>query len=293
MTRNRTLIVPLGRDAASRFLPVIFGLMVYLAGLALAAVLVLSGMVEQVSQQGIDQLTVEVPPDESGETNTPASAVLERLRANPAIAEARFVSDAEVAALLQPWLGADGMPDDLALPQLIDVRLAPGATLDPSALATELNATAPGVRVDDPKIWLDRIGTFGRALALVAAVVVALVVVATAIMTVVSTRMALAVHQDVVELLHLMGARDTFISVLFQVQALKVGLIGGIAGAALAAGTLFGLEQAAKHLDATVLIDLRPAPSGYIAVVALALAAALIAMVTARFAALRALKRLA
>jgi cell division transport system permease protein len=118
------------------------------------------------------------------------------------------------------------------------------------------------------------------------------VVVATAIMTVVSTRMALAVHQDVVELLHMMGARDSFIGVLFQVQALKVGLIGGIAGAALAAGTLFGLEQAAKHLDAAVLIDLRPAASDYVAVVALAVVTALIAMVTARFAALRALRRL-
>jgi hypothetical protein len=55
---------------------------------------------------------------------------------------------------------------------------------------------------------------------------------------------------------------------------------------------LFGLEQAAKHLDAAVLIDLRPAASDYVAVVALAVVTALIAMVTARFAALRALRRL-
>ena len=92
MRRRRSPIVPLGRDAASRFLPVVFGLMVYLAGLALAAVLVLSSAVEQLSQQGIDALTVEVPPDESGETAARTTRVIEMLTANSNIAAARPVS---------------------------------------------------------------------------------------------------------------------------------------------------------------------------------------------------------
>jgi cell division transport system permease protein len=292
MRRRRSPIVPLGRDAASRFLPVVFGLMVYLAGLALAAVLVLSSAVEQLSQQGIDALTVEVPPDENGETEARTTRVIEILTANSNIAAARPVSDAEVRALLQPWLGNTPVPDDLPLPRLVDVTLAPGARVDAGALAATLSTEVPGVRVDDPKAWLDRLGTFGRSLAVVAGVIVAFVFGATAVMAIVSTRMAIAVHRDVVELLHLMGARDTFIARQFQIQALRVGLIGGIVGAALAAATLVGLEQAAQRLDAALFIGTSLLPAGYAVLAGLPVLAALLATLTARAAALGALRRL-
>jgi cell division transport system permease protein len=290
--RSRSPVVPLGRDAASRFLPVVFGLMVYLAGLALAAVLVLSGAVEQISQQGIDALTVEVPPDEAGETEAQVARVIELLGANPDVAAARPVSDGEMSTLLEPWLGETRLPDDLPLPRLVDVTLAPGAEIDASALAASLAAEVPGVRIDDPKAWLDRLGTFGRSLALVAGVIIAFVVVATAVMAVVSTRMAIAVHRDLVELLHLMGARDVFIARQFQFQAFRVGLIGGVAGATLAAITLIGLEQAAQRLDAVLFIETSLLPAGYAAIAGLPVLAALLAMLTARAAALGALRRL-
>ena len=292
MTRKRGPIVPLGRDAASRFLPVVFGLMVYLAGLALAAVLVLSGAVEQISRQGIDSLTVEVPPDETGNTAERASRVLALLEANPDVAAAHLISDVEVSALLRPWLGADPMPDDLPLPRLIDVTLKSGAAADAGALADSLAAAVPGVHIDDPKVWLDRLGTFGRSLALVAGIVAALVIAATAIMAVVSTRMAISVHRDLVELLHLMGARDTFIARLFQFQAFRVGLIGGVIGASLAALTLIGLEQAGRRLDGVLFVEAGVDPLGFGVVGALPLLTAALAMLTARIAALGALRRL-
>ncbi len=292
MTRKRSPIVPLGRDAASRFLPVVFGLMVYLAGLSLAAVLVLSGAVEQISRQGIDVLTVEVPPDEAGETAERAARVLARLEASPDVAAAHLISDFEVRALLRPWLGADPLPDDLAIPRLIDVTLKPNAEITASALAESLAAEVPGVRIDDPKIWLDRLGTFGRSLALVAGIIAALVIAATAVMAVVSTRMAISVHRDLVELLHLMGGRDTFVARLFQFQAFRVGLIGGVIGAALAALTLLGLEQAGRRLDGLLFIEAGLDPIGFAAIGALPILTAALAMLTARMTALGALRRL-
>lgn len=292
MRRQRSPIVPLGRDTASRFLPVVFGLMVYLAGLALAAVMVLSGAIEQISQQGIDSLTVEVPPDAAGETAERASRTLALLEANPDIAAAHLISDGEVSALLRPWLGSAPLPDDLPLPRLIDVTLKPGATVDASALADSLADEVPGVRIDDPKVWLDRLGTFGRSLALVAGVIAALVIAATAIMAVVSTRMAISVHRELVELLHLMGARDAFIARLFQYQAFRVGLIGGVVGAALAAVTLLGLEQAGRRLDGLLFVEAGLDPAGFGVVGALPFLTAALAMLTARIAALGALRRL-
>ncbi len=292
MTRRHSPIIPLGRDTASRFLPVVFGLMVYLAGLALAAVLVLNGAVEQVSQQGIDSLTVEVSPDETGQTAERAAKVIKLLETNPDVVATHLISDNEVSTLLQPWLGTNPLPDDVPLPRLIDVTLKPGVEVDTEVLANSLSAEVPGIRIDNPKVWLDRLGTFGRSLALVAGVIGALVITATAIMAVVSTHMAISVHRDVVELLHQMGARDTFVACLFQFQAFRAGLIGGVIGAALAALTLIGLEQAGQRLDGLLFIDVGLDITGFVAIGALPLLTAGLAMLTARFAALDAMRRL-
>lgn len=292
MTRRHSPIIPLGRDTASRFLPVVFGLMVYLAGLALAAVLVLNGAVEQVSQQGINSLTVEVSPDETGQTAERAAKVIKLLETNPDVAATHLISDNEVSTLLQPWLGTNPLPDDVPLPRLIDVTLKPGAQVDTEVLANSLSAEVPGIRIDNPKVWLDRLGTFGRSLALVAGVISALVIAATAIMAVVSTHMAISVHRDVVELLHQMGARDAFVARLFQFQAFRAGLIGGVIGGALAALTLIGLEQAGQRLDGLLFIDVGLDITGFVAIGALPLLTAGLAMLTARFAALDAMRRL-
>ncbi|MSO74173.1 MAG: FtsX-like permease family protein [Alphaproteobacteria bacterium] len=292
MTRKHSPIIPLGRDTASRFFPVVFGLMVYLAGLALSAVLVLDGAVKQVSEQGIDTLTVEVPPDAAGETAARAMQVQTLLDANPEVAATRLVSDDEVSTLLRPWLGANPLPDDLFLPRLIDVTLKPGASVEASELAASLAAEVPGTRVDNPKAWLDRLGTFGRSLALVAGIVAALVIAATAVMAIVSTRMAISVHREVVELLHQMGARDAFVARLFQFQAFRAGLIGGVIGAALAALTLIGLQQTGRRLDGLLFVEADFDLTGFAVIGALPLLTAALAMLTARFAVLDVMRRL-
>lgn len=292
MSAPRLPIIPLGRDSASRLLPFVFGLMTFLAGLALAGVVVLSGAFERVGNPAIDRLTVEIMPDEAGDTDARTQRVIARLMREPAIADARAISDEEVATLLEPWLSRDSLPGDLALPRLIDVQLKSGETLNVEALGESLTAEGPGIKIDDPRTWLDRLGGFGHSLAVVAGVIIALIAAALGVMAVVNTRMALAVHREVVELLHLIGARDAFIAQLFQNQALKVGLLGGALGAAIAAATLYGVGQAVHRLDATMFLDLALRPQGYGVLAALPVATGLIAALTARLTVQRALKRM-
>ncbi|MBM3483671.1 MAG: FtsX-like permease family protein [Alphaproteobacteria bacterium] len=292
MNPTRLPIIPLGRDAASRLLPFVFGLMTFLAGLALAGVVALSGASEQIGKPEVDRLTVEVQPDQSGDTDARTQLVIAHLTRDPAVAEATAISDDEVAALLQPWLSRDTLPGDLAMPRLIDVRLKSGATPNLAALSEAFATLGPGIKIDDPRTWLDRLGSFGRSLAVVAGIIMALIAAALGVMAVVNTRMALAVHREVVELLHLMGAKDSFIARLFQMQALKVGLIGGALGAAIAAATLYGIGQAVHRLDATIFLDVALKAPGYAVLAALPVATGLIAALTSRVTVLRALKRM-
>lgn len=42
-----------------------------------------------------------------------------------------------------------------------------------------------------------------------------------------ATQAALEIHREVIEILHIIGARDTYIATQFQLQALRMGLQGG------------------------------------------------------------------
>ena len=57
-------------------------------------------------------------------------AALNILRATPGIAHAAPLSDAEINALVEPWIGKDGAIADIPLPRLIDAAVTPGEDVD-------------------------------------------------------------------------------------------------------------------------------------------------------------------
>jgi cell division transport system permease protein len=132
----------------------------------------------------------------------------------------------------------------------------------------------------------------------VTALLVILVIAAASVLTVVfTTRTGLAVHREVIEVLHLIGARDGYIARQFEREALRLGLAGGAAGLALAVLTLLALGHAAA---ATALLgdEVRLLPALHLAtwqwasLCLLPAAAALVAVATARLTVLRALARM-
>ncbi len=291
MLRRRPAL-PLQDVAANPFLSWIVALMIYLAALALTTALVLGDAVARWQGGRSDTLTVQVPPARDGATDAAVAAALEALRDAPSIAAARALEWHELVALLEPWLGEGNVASDLPLPRLIDVTIVPGATPDLAALEARLEAVAPGTRVDDHGVWIARFATAARSLQAVAYVGV-LAIFAAAVGTVVfTTRTNLAVHHDVVEVLHLIGAHDGFISGAFARQALWLGLRGGVLGLLLAAITLGLVWVFAAGLETPLLPRLSLTPPGLAALAALPLASALIAMVTARVTVQRALARM-
>ena len=284
--------LPLRDDGASRFLPWIVALMVYLAALALAAALVLDATVGHWQSGRSDTLTVQVPPAEGQATDDRVAAALEVLRHTPGVVAARALERAELVALLEPWLGKGNIGTDLPLPWLIDVSLAADAVLDSRALEARLTAAVPGAEIDDHGVWLGRLAAAARSIQAVALAGV-LAIFAAAVGTVVfTTRTSLAVHHEVVEVLHLIGAHDAFVAGAFARQALRTGLRGGVLGLALAAITLALVGHFGAGVEAPLVPRLSLSLAGLGALAALPLASALIAMVTARMTVLRALARM-
>lgn len=291
------LDLPLDRDGSGRFLPWMVALMVYLASLALAGTLVVRDGVARWDRGLTGTLTVELPAASSGRDDGAIEAALKVLRATSGVTRADAFDAKRTAALLEPWLGSDIAAADLPLPRLIDVQIEPRAGVDLAALGERLAAAVPSARLDDHRQWLNRVLRTALAIEIVAGTIVILVGLAAVLAVMFATRTGLAVHQGVVEVLHLIGARDGYIARQFEWHALRLGLKGGIAGLVLAVLTLVGIAWAATQVgaidDAVRVLPALSAPAiEWVLLLLLPIAAGLVAMLTARITVLRALKRM-
>jgi cell division transport system permease protein len=286
--------LPLERDESSRFIPWIIALMVYLATLALAGALVANSAVERWSRGLSGSLTVQIMPGEDSdakERDVRVETAMALLLGTPGVTHAEVLSDQRIARLLAPWLGEEAMRE-LPLPALIDVRIEPGAALDLKALGERLAEAVPGATLDDHQRWLSQLVRLGRSVELVAAIILALIGMAAAAATVFGTRTALAVHRNVIEVMHLIGAPDSYVARQFQAHALALGLRGGVLGLVGAVATLFGVEYLAGPIGTGLVPNFALLPWQWGVLVLLPLATALIAMVTARATVLRSLARM-
>ena len=314
----RSASPPLTRDSASRFLPWIIALMIFVAALALAGVMVLGVAVDRWDRGLTGSLTVQVPPGTTNaETEARVGRVVEVLRGSPAVAAAAPLSPAEIADLLTPWLGQGAAVEELPLPRLIDVRLAdrtgsaPGiggmlmarlgiddsgkraaasrAALDD--LAARLARAAPGTVIDDHQSWLNGLVRYARVLE-VAAVATLALITAVAVATIVFVTLTrMSIHREVIDLLHLMGATNRYVARQFERHALVLGLGGGLLGLAGAGTVLLALDWAAVQVAGMLLPAPRLAAWQWGVLAALPIATGLVAMITARATVLARLRR--
>jgi len=283
--------VPLDRDSSGRYLPLLVAIMVYLAALALAGALGMNKLAERWDTGLAGAMTVQVPADAAAD-DTRLAAVTEALAATPGVLAVEPMGREAMTALLEPWLGDAVLTGDLPLPRLIAVTIDTAAPPDIAALQGRLQALAPGSLVDDHQRWLARLLDLAQAVELMALVVVLLVVLAACIMVAFVTRMGLAAHERSIELLHLIGAQDSYVARQFQNHALSLGLRGGLLGLVCALPTLYLARLLLQRIDSGLLPELSFLPHEWSYFVLLPVAAALVTMLAARVTVLRTLARL-
>jgi cell division transport system permease protein len=285
--RETSAILP--RDKGAAPLDFVIAVMAFLAALALGASLVADRSTEGWRHGLAGKLTVQVLPPESSDAqhvlDTETAAAVRLLRATPGIAHAAPLSDAELDALVAPWVGKGGLTADIPLPRLIDASLVPGADVDVAALTAQLKRVAPHAILDDHRSWIARLSAIADTVRYSAYIVLLLIAGATAAAVSFATRAGLAAHHEMVALLHQMGARAGFIAGTVErhyfFSALGAALLGTLMAALLFLGVggleHFGVEAVPflppLLLDWTEMAWLAAVPA----------ATALIAWATARF----------
>jgi cell division transport system permease protein len=283
-------LLPEGRFAGP--MPWVIAIMMFLTVLAAAAGLGLAGAASRLAEQIGGRVTVQVVEANPSARAAQAQAAAAALRELPGVVSAQPVPEAEIARLLEPWIGPGGMEADLPVPALIDVDLAPEARQDLTPLRAALARVAPAARVDDNAQWLAPLASLIRALQWLAAGLVLLMIGATAATVVLAARAALDTHRGTIEILHLMGATDIQVARLFQRRIALDALFGGLLGFILAGVTLIGLGERVTALGSELIGSATVPVQGWAVLVALPALGVLLAMLVARLTILRALGRM-
>ena len=286
----------LPRDKGAAPLDFVIAVMAFLAALALGASLVATRAAHGWQSGLSDRITVQVMPPEDGDAkaglDSETQAALAVLGSTPGIAHAAPLSDAEINALVEPWIGKDGAVSGIPLPRLIDATVTPGEDVDVTQLAARLKQAAPHSSVDDHRRWIARLRGLADAVRFSAYGILLLIAGATAAAVSFATRAGLDAHHEMVALLHQMGALPGFIARAVEwhyfVSALFAAALGTVFAGLffLGAGGLesFGVE-AVPFLPP---LSLRWTEIPWL--LAVPIATSLIAWATARFSVLMVVK---
>jgi cell division transport system permease protein len=290
LSRFETPIVPRATISA-RALIAIIAVMTFLASLTTGAVMLVRAAANEWQADVAREFTIQIRPvaDHDIEMEVVKAAVI--ARASAGIAEVRPYSKEETTRLLEPWLGSGLQIDDLPVPRLIVVRITPGAAPDLAQLRQTLAEQIPGVSLDDHRGFVDRMRAMTRAVVVLGIGVLLLVLAATVLSLAFATRAAIATNRPVIEVLHLIGAKDSFIARHFQRHFLRLGLEGGLIGGGSAialfalaelAGGWFGSGPADEQLSALFGTASIGVP-GYLAMLAQAGVIACVTAATSRY----------
>lgn len=284
-------LIPEGRWSGQ--MPWVIAIMLFLTLLVAAGGLTLAEAARQGGQDLARQVTVQIIESDPAQRAAQSAAVTRALRNMDGIAEVKPVPDAQVRALLEPWLGTGVIDADVPVPALVDVRFAsvPAAeTL--TNLPSALRSFASKIRVDSHSSWLAPFFELMRALLWLAAVVFLLLLVATSAVVVLAVRSTLNTHRETIEIMHMLGGTDIQAARLFQRRIALDALLGGIVGFIVAAVVIITVGDRFAAVEPGLLSGAHFPYYGWAILALIPLAVMALAMLMARMTVISALKRI-
>ncbi|MXO89211.1 cell division protein [Altererythrobacter aquaemixtae] len=284
-------LVPQARLAGP--MPWVIAIMVTLTVIAAAGGLVLNNVASTARAELASGATVQILDASPSERGRQAQAAVVLLQDHPAVASIRRVPDEELSELLEPWLGVGVDNEAVPVPALIDVRLKEGVTEQALGdLRHDLAGTAPAARIDAQSSWLAPVFSAIESLQWLSAALVILLGLTSAAAVWLAARSALGTNQDTIEIVHLLGGTDTQIAQIFERSIGFDATLGGAVGLGLGLITILFLGQEFGALGSGMMAGGGLNWLDWILIALIPLLGVVIAMLTARFTVVAALRRM-
>ena len=299
MLKRDMPLVP-ATSIAGRALVIVIAIMTFLACLTAGGAILVANASQDWRGEISREVTIQIKPTSGADIDAQVAKAAEAARKAPGVAEVRALSKQESERLLEPWLGNGLDLDELPIPRLLVARMQNRWAPDISALRDILAAQAPGASLDDHRLWLARLDAMADAIVAFAALLFLLMISAMTLAIGFATRGAMAGNREIIEVLHFVGAADSYISRQFQAHFLRLGLRGGLLGggcaalffAASSALSAWGANSAGGEEIGALFGEFLLGAKGYAAIFAIAVAIAVLTGAISRIIVFRHLRAL-
>lgn len=227
--------IPLHTRLGTEFLVLLIALMTYLSLLSAAGSLALGHMANKWVSGLENSMTIEIPLRDNSQTQ--ADLLVKSLKKIDGVKSVKLLSQDDMSQMLSPWLGNQtSILSDLPLPTLISIELTKRSETLTSTIKSAARRVAPDATVDAHEDWLVDLLKLTNGLRITAITIFILILSVTALVVAGAVRSRMAIHQRELELLHIMGASDKYISMQFiryifsqSLRGMGIGLAAGIA----------------------------------------------------------------
>src|SRR5215510_4530446 len=137
LPRFETPLVP-RNSISGRALVAVVAIMTFLASLTTGAAVLVSKAAGEWQSDIAREVTIQLVPVPGGDIEASVDRAVSIARASAGIIQVRPYSKEESAKLLEPWLGSGLSLNELPIPRLIVVKIAPDATPDLAQLRRTL-----------------------------------------------------------------------------------------------------------------------------------------------------------
>jgi cell division transport system permease protein len=221
-------IVP-ERSVAGRTLVLLIAIMTFLSGMTLGGVVLVQKSALAWSADVGREVTIQLRPVAGEIMDSNIRTAVALAQQTPGVASARVLSIEESHKLLEPWLGTGVDLSAIDIPRLVIVQLSDPEEADIEKLRTDLGVIE-GASLDTHAAWRQQLNVMAGTIVATGLLVLGLIVLATVLAIIFATRGTMASNREIVDVLHFIGASNSFIAGEFQGRFLSIGFRGGIIG---------------------------------------------------------------
>lgn len=243
-------------DTNLGFLPWITAFMVFLACITLYAFLSLNTFLKNWDNEISNSAVIQIIPDLSKEKITEdlnnktekAKTILEK---NKNISNIKLLNTQEMEKLLSPWIGENINYDEINIPKIIEITFNTKIEKEfiIKQIETELKEINGDFEIETYKSWTKNMYRMINAFKILSTVIILFITIAIIATVIYATKTNLKIHKPYIEILHLIGAKDSFIANKFALHTLGLSIFGSILGLIIAIPTTAGISKLANSVS--------------------------------------------
>jgi cell division transport system permease protein len=248
--RTNAPIVPPG-SVTGRSLTLVISIMAFLASLTACGVYLVFNAASVWTNNISSEITIQIQARNGDAGDARIAEVTKFLSDQIGIKKVTPFSRDQSLKLVEPWIGKSDVLKSFAIPRLIAVEIDRDNPPEIGTLKKVLETKYPGALLDDHGLWRAEIHRVTRFLELAGIGMLGLMAAATAAVIIAAAASALASNREIVAVLNFVGAEEKFIAKQFESHFLKVGIMAGLAGTAMAVLVFLALPYLTQGMSSS------------------------------------------